>query len=85
MGLTEHEHEGHNEKLVTMIVTDMQDPVAPIIEATIANEGLHEAGRMIARLNKVIHQGAAMIDVDLLRVGAVEVDLGHFSLLQTDV
>jgi hypothetical protein len=77
MGLTEHEREGDNEELIALIVTDMQDPVTPIIEATLAGEGLHDAGRVIARLNKVIHQGAAMIDENLLRVGAVEVDLGH--------
>jgi hypothetical protein len=77
MGLTEHEREGNNEELITLIVTHMQDPVTPIIEATLAGDALHDAGRVIARLNKVIHQGAAIIDENLLRVEAVEVDLGH--------
>jgi hypothetical protein len=77
MELTEHEREGHNEELIALIVTDMQDPVTPIIEATLAGEGLHDAGRVIARFHKVIHQGAPIIDENLLRVGAVEVDLSH--------
>jgi hypothetical protein len=32
---------------------------------------------MIARLSEVVHHGAATIDENLLRVGTVEIDLGH--------
>jgi hypothetical protein len=35
---------------------------------------------MIARLSEVIHHGAAAIDENLLRVGAVDIDLGHVQL-----
>ena len=34
--LAEQESEGHNEELVALVVADMQDPVTPILEATIA-------------------------------------------------
>jgi hypothetical protein len=75
--LAEYEREGHNEKLVALIVADVQDPVAPILEAALVGEGLHDTGRMIARLNEIIHYGAAVVDEYLGRVGAVEIDLSH--------
>src|SRR6516165_951347 len=77
MRLAEHEREGHNEQLITLIVADMQDPVTPTLEAALVGEGLHDTGRMIARLSKIVDHGAAVIDENLLRVGAVEIDLGH--------
>src|SRR5215813_1830826 len=73
MGLAEHESEGHNEELIALIVADMQDPVTPILEAALVGEGLHDTGRMIAR----VHHGAAVIDENLLRVRAMEIYLGH--------
>jgi hypothetical protein len=75
--LTKHESEGHNEKLVALIVADMQDPVTPILEAALVGEGLHDAGRMITRLSDIVNDGAAVIDEDLLRVGAVKIYLSH--------
>jgi hypothetical protein len=78
MRLAEHESEGHNEELIALIVADMQDPVTPILEAALVGEGLHDAGRMIARLNEIVHYGAAVIDEYLPRIGAVEIYLGHF-------
>src|SRR5215831_16244977 len=80
MGLAEHESEGHNEELVALIVADMQDPVTPILEAARVGEGLHDTGRMIARLSKILHYGAAAIDENLLGIGAVEIHLGHVRL-----
>src|SRR5215813_12213168 len=77
MGLAEHESEGHNEELIALIVADMQDPVTPILEAALVGEGLHDTGRMIARLSKIVHHGAAAIDENLLRIGTVKIDLGH--------
>ena len=77
MGLAEHEGKGHNEELIALIVADMQDPVTPIIEAALVGEGLHDAGRMIARLSEIVHHGTAVIDENFLRIGAVEVYLGH--------
>jgi hypothetical protein len=78
MRLIEHESEGNNEELIALIVADMQDPVPPILKAALVGEGLHDAGRMIARLNQIVHHGAAVIEENLLRVGAVEKYLGHF-------
>src|ERR1700756_3942011 len=75
--LAEHESKGHNEELIALVVADMQDPVTPILEATLVGEGLHKAGRMIARLSEIIHNGAVVIEENLLRVGAVEKYLGH--------
>src|SRR5262245_54596693 len=77
MRLSQHEREGHDEELIALIVADMQDPVAPILEAALVGEGLHDASRMIARLSKVMHHGAVVIEKHLSRVGAMEIDLGH--------
>src|SRR5215475_8656474 len=77
MGLAENESKGHNEELIALIVADMQDPVAPILEAALVGERLHDTGRVIARLGKTVHHGAAAIDENLLCVGAVEIYLGH--------
>src|SRR5262249_16241165 len=66
--LAEHESEGHNEELIALIVADMQDPVTPILEAELVGEGLDDTGRLIARLSKIVHHGAAAIDENLLRV-----------------
>src|SRR3989440_10203801 len=75
--LAEHESKGHNEELIVLIVADMHDPVTPILETEFVGEGLHDTGRVIARLSEVVHHGAAAICENLLRVGAVEIDLGH--------
>ena len=80
MRLAEHESEGHNEELIALIVADMQNPVTPILEAALVSERLHDTGRMIARLNEVVHHSAAVIDENLLRVGAMEIDLGLVQL-----
>src|SRR5215510_10513623 len=77
MRLTQHEGEGHNEELIALIVADMQDPVTPILEVTLVSEGMHDTRRVIARLSKIVHHGAAVIDENLLRIGAVKIDLGH--------
>jgi hypothetical protein len=58
----------------------MQDLVTPILEAALVCKGLHDTGRMIARLNQVAHNGAAVINENLVRIRAVEIDLGHVQL-----
>jgi hypothetical protein len=75
--LAEHANEGHNEELIALVVAGMQDPVTPIFEAALAGKELHDAGRVIARLSKIVDHGAAAIDENLLRVRAVEIYLGH--------
>ncbi len=82
--LAEHESEGHNKKLIAPVVTDMQNPVTPITEAAPAVAGFHDTRRLIPRLSEIVHYGAATIDENLLRVGAVEIYLGLFGLLQWD-
>src|ERR1700751_54387 len=77
MRFADHENEGDNEELIALIVADMQDPVTPILEAPLVGEGLHDPGRIIARLSQTVHHGAAWIDKDLLRVGTMKVQLGH--------
>jgi hypothetical protein len=69
--------EGQNEELIALTVADMQNPVTPIFKAACVGDGLHEAGRMIARLNEIVDHGAAVIEENLLRVGAVEIYLSH--------
>src|ERR1700740_2492980 len=75
--LAEHKRERHNEELIFLVVAYMQDPVTPILEAALAGEGLHEAGRMIARRSEVVHHRAAAIEKDLFRVRAMEIHLSH--------
>jgi hypothetical protein len=79
MRLAEYESEGQNEELIALTVADMQNPVTPILKAALVGEGLHDAGRMIARLNEIADHRAAVIEENLLRVGAVEIYLGHGS------
>src|SRR5262245_35455322 len=73
----EHKSKGHNEELIAPLVTDMQNPVTPIIAAAYGGDRFHNTRRMIPRLSEIVHYGAAIIDENLLRVGAVEIDLGH--------
>jgi hypothetical protein len=54
----------------------MQNPVTPIIEAALAGDGFHDARRTITRLSEIVHYGAALVDENFLRVGAMEIDLG---------
>jgi hypothetical protein len=68
----EHETEGQNEARIALTVADMQNPVTPILKAALVGEGLHDAGRMIAHLNQIVDHGAAVIEENLLRVGAEE-------------
>jgi hypothetical protein len=77
MRLAEYENEGNNEELIALIVADMQDPVTPILEAALVGEGLHDPSRIIARFSQTVHHGAALIDENLLRVGAMKIQLGH--------
>src|SRR6516225_1308192 len=77
MRLSQHESEGHNEELLSLIVADMKNPVTPVLEAALVGERLHNAGRVIASLSEIVHHGAAVIDEHLSCVGAVEIDLGH--------
>src|SRR6516162_2618242 len=65
------------ELAIASVVTDMQDPVTPVLKAALAGEELHDAGRVIARLSRIVDHGAAAIDENLLRVRAVEIYLGH--------
>ncbi|MCS3691175.1 hypothetical protein [Bradyrhizobium elkanii] len=76
--LAEHESEGDNEEFIASVVTDMQNPVTPIIEAALAGEEFHDARRMIPRLSEIVHYGAAIVDENFLGVGAMEMDLAHF-------
>jgi hypothetical protein len=78
MRLAKNESEGDHEELVTKIVVDVQDPTAPVFETARRGEGSHDTGRLITRLSEVIYYGAAAIDQNLLRVGVVKIDLGHF-------
>jgi hypothetical protein len=77
MRLAEHENERDNEELIAEVVVDVQDPAAPIFVAARLSEGSHDTGRVITRLSEVVDHGAAAIDQNLLRVGAVKIDLGH--------
>jgi hypothetical protein len=77
MRLSEHESEGHNEELLSLIVADMKNPVTPVLEATLVGKRVDNAGRVIACLSKVVHYGATVIDKHLFRIGAMEIDLRH--------
>jgi hypothetical protein len=77
MRLIKYEGERDYEELIALVVADMQDPITPIIEAALAGERFHDARRMIPRLCEIIHYGTAIVDENLLRVGAMEIDLCH--------
>src|SRR4029077_11979620 len=77
MRLAKHENKGNDEELIAEIVADVQHPVTPIFKAVCFCEGLHDTGRVITRLAKIVYHGAAAIDENVLRVGAVEIHLGH--------
>ena len=57
MRLAEHEGEGDNKELFTEVVVDVQDPAAPIFEATRHGEGSHDTGRAITRLSEIVYHG----------------------------
>jgi hypothetical protein len=73
----EHENEGDNEELIAEVVVDVQDPAAPIIEATRLGDGSNDTGCVITRLSEVVYHGAAAIDQNLPHVGAVKIHVGH--------
>src|SRR5215471_6518836 len=70
--LAGNERERYNEELIALIVADMQHPVTPILEATLVGDRLHNAGRMIARVGKIVHHGAAVVEEHLPGVRAME-------------
>ena len=82
MRLAEHKSERDNEELITEVIVDVQDPAAPIFGTARHGEGSHDTGRVITRLSEVVYHGAAAIDQNVLRVGAVEINCVMFSLLQ---
>jgi hypothetical protein len=62
MRLAEHESKRDNEELIAEVVVDVHDPAAPIFETARLSEGLHDTGRVIARLSEVVDHSAAAID-----------------------
>jgi hypothetical protein len=77
MRVAEDGCEGDDEELIAEIVADVQNPVMPIFETARLGERLHNLGRVITRLSEVVDHGAPTIHENLLRVGAVEIHLGH--------
>src|SRR5262249_53733454 len=77
MRLAEYKDERHDKEFIALVVTDVQDPVTPILEAALVGDGLDDVGRMITCLGEIVHHGAAVIEEHLLRGGAVKIDLGH--------
>jgi hypothetical protein len=80
MRVAENECEGDYEELIAEVVADVQHPFTPIFETARLGQGLHDLGRVITRLNQVVDHGASAVDENLLRVGAVEIHLGHAQL-----
>jgi hypothetical protein len=84
MRLAEHRSEGNDKELITEIVAGVQDPVAPILEIARPGERLHDARRVIERLDEIVDHGTAAIDEDVPRIGTMKIQLGHFSALSAD-
>jgi hypothetical protein len=82
--LAEHEREGHNEEFIALIITDMQNPVTPILEAALSSERLYDTVRMIPRFSNIFHHCAAVIDENLLGVRKVEIYVRHFDSFKRD-
>jgi hypothetical protein len=77
MRLTKNESERDHEELIAEIVVNVQNPAAPVFEAARRGKRPHDRGRLITHLREVINYGAAAIDQNSLRAGAVKIDLGH--------
>jgi len=75
--LAEHEGERQDKLLTTLILAYVQNPITPILKAVPIGEGLHDAGPFIARFGKIVRDCTAVIDENLIRVGAVEIHLSH--------
>jgi hypothetical protein len=77
MRFAEHKREGHNEEFVANVVADVQNPATPILCAVCRGQRTHNASSVVSRFRQVADSGAVSIEQDPLRVGAVEVNLGH--------
>jgi hypothetical protein len=67
MRLAKYKDEWNDEELIALVVADMQNPVAPILEAVLVGEGFDEASRMVMRLSKIVHHSTVAIEENLLR------------------
>ena len=69
-------------KLIALIVADMQHPVTRILKAALIDDELHDAHYTIARLSEVVYHCAPVIEENFLRIGSMEINLGHAHLLR---
>jgi hypothetical protein len=77
MRFAEYGREGQHQDLFAAIVTDVQDPAAPIFQVGRHDERLHDKGGMITCLSQVNYSGTALVDQDAIDVGAMEINLSH--------
>jgi hypothetical protein len=77
MWLAEHKGEGHDEDLIAAIITDVQDPAAPIFGAARHKERAHHASGVVTCLGQIGYRGAGSISQCASRVGAMEIELTH--------
>src|SRR6516225_9174569 len=77
MRFAKHGCKGNNKELVAEVVADMQDPGAPILGAARHGQRAHSASCVVPRFDQIADSGAASINQDSVRAGAVEIDVIH--------
>src|SRR6478672_6324031 len=77
MQAPEHAREGHEEKLLALLVPCMQAPGAPIVRAVAVHEGPDDALRALMSLGQILDVDPTRIQDELIRVGTMEIDVRH--------
>src|SRR3982074_3097386 len=72
-----HAGERHQEKLLALLVARMQAPGPPIVRALAVHERPADALRALMRLGQVLDGDSARIQDELIRIGAMEIDMRH--------
>src|SRR3984893_1419541 len=74
--------ERHQEKLLALLVARMQAPGPPVVRAVAVHERTDDALRAQVRLGQVLGVDSARIQDELIRIGAMEIDVRHGRLRQ---
>jgi hypothetical protein len=78
MRLANHERKRHDEEFIVEVVADVQDSAAPILCAMCHGQRTHDASCVVSRFREAINGSAVPIAQNPSRVGAMEIDLGHY-------
>src|SRR5207244_2428810 len=73
----EHGGERDDKNLVAERIGDAQLPAAPVLAVRPRHQRSPQTVGVRAELGKIIQGGAAMVDQEMVGIGAVEIDFGH--------